>query len=567
MQAAKMKRESVWGKLQPRWLALCFLLVLCGLYLFHGRAIGSYLRHTRVAEGNISHAVHAIWSRGAAGYMDVLRSDAVTWGRIRPVHWLYHSLPFFATMLRNGDFLQEDADTGRSERMNGDLQMHTNYLLLSIAIAIFFIGWLGAKTSGSRWFAFIFLLLFLAGPRYLNDNLKVNFCDSQEIGQLLFISLYLYCIADIFKLKRPGAWQETIGTLFLVLAYGMKETTIVLSPIVAGFLLWKLLADKENADSTFRSFVCRHIAVHSALALALLSVVYIFKSGAYVSENYSAASNLHGNLSNSWRSMMLYTQFIRYLIVTAIGLLACFPFVRRKRRLPLNSNFGTLNLLLVSFGIMAGFWAINIPWKLQLAKYYLPAFYFLSLCCASICIESTRFLKRLGFKPAAIVWFCGSILFLTGDIASARKSSRGFYRNKYEYRKTIPRTVEDMASANAEKDILRMHLIAGTLFQERELTFCRMLNHAYKKNIACDEEVVNHIDACERNYFRIYPGAQAYEIDMSSELPESLEADYVYVWSGILANEKKQMEQKGYELIREWCAGNPGTRVGVYVKK
>jgi hypothetical protein len=185
-----------------------------------------------------------------------------------------------------------------------------------------------------------------------------------------------------------------------------------------------------------------------------------------------------------------------------------------------------------------------------------------------LCVQSVRAFFSLGLRPAGVFWCIGSLFFLLQPLAGAREASRGYYRNNYEYRKTVPRAVEDIVSLSVgEDEITTVGLITGSYFQERELPFCRWLNHEYSVNIARNGEVVQHIDACERNYFRIYADQPTFDVRAYSELPEALNDDYVYVWQGVLADEKTEMQERGYQMIREWSVGSPGTHVGVFQKK
>ena len=104
--------------------------------VFHHRAFAPELRYTRVAEGNISHTVSAFWTEGAPAYVSLIHDEARGSGRIRPLHCLYHSVPFFLTMVRNGDLFHTDAEIPVSRRINGDLQTHAFYLFGTLVIAI-----------------------------------------------------------------------------------------------------------------------------------------------------------------------------------------------------------------------------------------------------------------------------------------------------------------------------------------------------------------------------------------------------------------------------------------------
>ena len=217
---------------KPKTMAMFFVLwsslVLFG---FHHRSFESTLRYTRVAEGNISKVVHGIWVGGIQNYVEVLKDDAHVWGRIRPFHWLYYNVPFLITLLRNGDLFRHDPNVRLADRINGDLQTHVLFLISSLSIVTGSTGWLIWRICGNSWPGALFPF-FIGSSYILNENLIVYHCDSGEIGQLLLIWLYLSGIGASFKGKIPKLSHEIIAVVFLFLSFAMKETTVVLFPVI-----------------------------------------------------------------------------------------------------------------------------------------------------------------------------------------------------------------------------------------------------------------------------------------------------------------------------------------------
>jgi len=119
---------------------VCWAMLMIGI--FHKDAIGVQLRYTRVAEGNISKIVSAMWTKGFSAFKDVLSDDAHLWGRIRPGHWLYYNMPFAVVLIRNGDMFRDVAEVSIGNRINGDLQTHVLFLLASLSFACAGICWL-----------------------------------------------------------------------------------------------------------------------------------------------------------------------------------------------------------------------------------------------------------------------------------------------------------------------------------------------------------------------------------------------------------------------------------------
>jgi len=130
----------------------------------------------------------------------------------------------------------------------------------------------------------------------------------------------------------------------------------------------------------------------------------------------------------------------------------------------------------------------------------------------------------------------------------------------------VPLVVGDIASRMEQGTVLKVHLIPGTLFQEGELPFCRLLNRQCQVNIAQDGKPVHQIRACERNYLRIHPDRPLVEVGLSDQLSPPLEADFVYVWDGALANEQEFLARQGYQRQQTLSAGSPAWLVQVYRK-
>jgi hypothetical protein len=180
---------------------------------FYQKAFGPELRYSRVAEGNISKIVSAMWSKGFSGFKDVISDDAHIWGRIRPGHWLYYNIPFAVVLLRNGDMFRTVPQVQMSHRINGDLQTHIIFLLVSRAVACGGICWLLWRYSSTLWAPLLFPI-YVASFYALSENFVVYHCDSQEIPQLLFIVLYIISISKFFEGKVPKKWLELLSIFF-----------------------------------------------------------------------------------------------------------------------------------------------------------------------------------------------------------------------------------------------------------------------------------------------------------------------------------------------------------------
>ncbi len=532
----------------------------------HDEAVDSALRYARVAEGNISHSVYTMWSEGLSGYLRIVESDMQGAGRVRPVHWLFHSVPFFLTLAGNGDLFWDDPGQAWFERINGDLLVHTWFLLFCASLSATALAWVGFRATGSKGFLLLFPILIVSGSAYLSRNLIFNFCDSGEVGQLMFISLHMLALSRALQGAPCSRAADFGGFLCLVLALFMKETTLVYTAALFVALCLSMFLLRRSEDPCRMKWFLRQILLLAIASLVLVVMVLLNRSGQY-SGNYQAATMLHQKISGAWENISIVSAQIKYVflgtVFLAVGALLSAE-VRSAIRKTFSPGLFVLGLALLLF---AGFWLINLPWPFQLIKYYWPSYVFLAFGVSLCLLVGFKLLRALSLKPAAWLWLGGSLVLLGWNIPESAGSVKDFYKERYEIRKTVLRAVDDMASVPMHAETVSVQLSDGGVFPERKLQFCRLLNRAYRINIAAGDRVVERIGAWERHYFRRHIGAPAVDIGMLSADLANLRADYAYIWAYTVEDEESAMRERGYRLVREWSAGVPGTRVGVYQKQ
>jgi len=466
-------------------------------------------------------------------------------------------------MVRNGDLFRYHPEVNLQNRINGDLQTHTLFLLASLAVACGALSWLIGRTTGVWWAACLFPVVFSMANKSLCENLLVNYCDSGEIGQLLFISLYLLCLSRSFKGNAPGAGREIAAAFFLVLAYGMKETSMVILPAVLGVLILRVLP-VFRPSRTFKWFVARHVLMQSVLLGVLLTFVWLNRSGAYVAQNYQVQMGLMNTVVSSWHFMALPSEVIYGLIM---GLITCGVILILKwhhnGQIP-EMTAGTM-LLLLMCALATAFFVINLPWKAALCKYYLPSYLFISAAVVMLLAMVSTSLREKGFAPVALLWVAGSIIFMLRNTPAHRADLINYYRAEYEYRKLVPFVAKDIAaSTRSASGIHSVQLVAGNLFQEGALPFWRHINRFYGLNIAQSGHIVSRVSACERNYFLRYPGHGTVDFTLNEHLPEIVNDEVVYLLGDVVQNEKQRMSALGYGMQWEKSVGNPGMRIAKY---
>jgi len=549
----------------------CFLWSLAVFIFFHNGALDKSLRHTRVAEGNISRAVHHVWTEGLNGYRDILNDDAKTWGRIRPVHWLYYQVPFILTMVRNGDLFDLNSKTALRDRINGDLQTHVFFLVFTLAVATGFISWIVYRIAGAWWILLLFPIYF-ASFESIHENLIVYYSDSQEIPQLLIITLYFFGIRNIFSGNAPKRMQEVYSTAALIMAYGTKETSIILFPLVSLYLLLRTLMNKYKEQS-FRSFCIRHIIVHAICSLVLIFLIFHYKAGAYVSENYIFDINLKEHIEFFVTTFTGGVPILRLLLfgVTIAFGLAFFKYPEKE-----NNGHGRIeliNLILLAIlfsGLFISFWIINIPWRVELVKYYLPVHFFAASGTVLLQIIVYKKLSKKQNYVGAIIWIIGTSAFMIKDVRAAVNRMEVLYRNHYEYREAVPMISKDIAaSEDVHPKKKSIHIVSGHSFQEGALPFLRSLNYTYGFNISANNEnAVTHIKARERNYFRIYPNDRpSVRMALTENLPDTLQADILYlVYNREPEHIKRRLSESGFVVVNKWRTTGQQTEIEKYHK-
>ncbi len=524
------------------------------LVFFHYKSCSPNLRYTRVAEGNISQKIRGIWKSGMTSYIAILKDDADNAGRIRPVHWLYYNIPFFLTLVRNGDLFWAGDKVPIWQRINGDLQTHNLFLCASLAVTAGLISWMIWEATGSLLISLLFPLYFFQSPT-ICENLLVYYSDSQEIPQLLFLVCYLFFIRNIFYLRSPDWKQEILASIFLVLAYGTKETTIIILPVIGIVLLWQFI-DQFKTNHTYNRFCLRHLGLNVFFAAGLLTMVWHFRSGAYVANNYIVNSSIIEKFNFAENIIKNNVPILQMLVVG--GIFTTLYFLLSFKKYSFTKTKELVLLLLAMVVLFLGYFIINLPWDVKLIKYYLPVVFFGA--CSIVLLQALffRVLSCQGLKIAAFIWIIGTSCFMLKDFNQQRMAIMHFYDANYGYRSSVPIISRDIASeANASKRHTKVLIIEYYKwhFMNGDLPFLRYVNHIYHINISNNGEMVHYIDNNERDYFRIFPKEPSVKISLQRMLPARLDFDEIYVLRGNIPNaDKTLLDNQGYKATKFWNA-------------
>ena len=550
-------------------LIIILLWSLTVLAFFHKGSFDKTLRHTRVAEGNISKAIYHIWSKGFKGYIDILRDDAKIWGRVRPVHWLYYQIPFLITIFRNGDAFEVDRKIPLRDRMNGDLQTHVFFLIGSLAVATGFILWAMLRLGAPLWFLMLFPI-YLASSETIQENLLIYYADSQEIPQLLFICLYFIGIRKIFLEKLPNKKQEIFASILLLLTYGTKETSIVLFPVMGLLLLFHIFSPKYR-NTIFRKFCIRHFITHFILSFILLTLVLFFRSGAYVSKNYIYHLKKEQLIYviNTFANSLPILKLLLIELLIFIGMIILeYAFIGHKQAMTQKTKKLILcAAIFMSYSLF--FCIINLPWRVRLIKYFLPTHFFIALTVLLLQIIIYEKLLKNKMYFGVGLWVIGSSIFMLKDIQRVVNRMDYIYRRYYEYRESVPIISRDIArSISLKHRFNSISIVSNYNFQEGALPFLRWLNQSYLLNVSNKKGfIVNHVKAPEKNYFRAYNGRPSIYIGRYKNLPEKIISDVVYlIYNRIPRKIKRELYEKGFIRNKRWKTRNKRTRIEKYIR-
>jgi len=548
------------GVRRNRWvhLTLFFFLSLLVILVVHRGAWMDELRYSPVADGNISRAVNMILSSGSKGLRELTVGDARDAGRIRPAHWINYIPPYLVTMIRNGDLFHSDPIVPWFNRINGDLQTHGLYLLSLLVLAITF-GMFWIRDVTGSWCAALLLPFFISSSPSVWENLLMNYADSQEIPQLFWMMLYIFMLKGLLEGKQ-GWITEMVSYFALIFAYFTKETSVVVGPVIG---LWMYV--RLRTDPSRRPVLFRQLTAHALLFGILVVLVFLFRSGGYVSENLAAdPQGLYGRLRFAWFTL---TQglFSPLLFCAGAGMLlvyALWCYWKRPGRLH--------GLPLVEVGLpillCVGLLLIILQWKVLLFKYYLGVLFFGSLGTCMLFGMAFHYANLSRRRWVLWIAMIGSLVFVFGPAEKAYKHIHSLYLDFYGYRKNVSLVATDIARLAEEQEtpLISAYLVLNNQFQVGELPFIRYVNRVERLNICRKGEIIHRMDAMEMNYFRIHSGRRAAEISVADQGISPLNAQYVYVINRGTLQDVEQRSREGYIPEKFWGLGRENWEICRY---
>jgi hypothetical protein len=546
-------------------LAVCIIISFIIISGIHRQSFSDALRYTLIAEGNIANVVYHFWEYGMQSLAVTIQNDAELAGRIRPAHWLFYNIPFALTLVRNGDLFRRDATIPVSKRINGDLQTHTLFLILCMAISCGSLSWLVWRFTHS-WLPVILFPMYISLGYPLCENLIVNHSDSQEIPLLLWVSLYVISIHKTFKGQKPQILYEIFASLFLLLAYATKEISLTLFPVFS-FIFGYLLLASAKEEHAFRWYCVRQWLLHTIFSTILITFVLIFRSGNHVVKNYKLEwQHLLPSIELSFKVFPSDVPWLHLVTLGFVFLAVFFILIVIRKQSASNWNSETIMILVIALGLGFGFYLLIIPWQSWMLKYYLPSVFWGSLAAVITQIFLANQLRTRGYQAVCAIWLLGSCLYLLGDFNRLNDNVQNFYAQQYGYRQSVPIISKDIAASikPVSYKIHRVHIIGSPLFGEGALPFQRQVNLLYGMNIAVKGQPVRHVAAIERNYLGNYPGQPYVEISLSQGLPDRSDNDVIYVCQVSKEKEWSGINLEGFHVTRRWDDAPQGIRIVKY---
>jgi len=499
-----------------------FLLLFSTLPLFwlHQNAFQPHLRHGMVEDGTISLYAGDILDERSflEKYTKLTEHIGKINGLYRPASFFYQSIPFFLTLVKNGDYYLGMPGDEVRQKINGDLRVYMVFYLVTFAGALFFGGVIVYCTSGSRVYSLIFPMMVIFSFALVR-NITQN--DAAEVPQVLGLALYfaIFFSGERLAETKPGymPYFYFIVLLAAIFAYHVKETSVAAMPAVAIFCILrygkKLISIPSLLSNRSQAFAVYNLMVNILITAWILGNIFNYW-GAYSDDNYAA-----GSIANTWNTLVLYTKGLvvfppTVYIPTAALLTTVVLYLLGKRK---SENYSHniaealpagVSLFLLSFGFLL----LNLPWGFVLQRYMLPVVFFSALSGAILLGSINRWLlaKRKFIVSGLIPIF----LFGCSYPAAINETMRVHlhYESEYGANKFVDLLTQDMIS-DAHRNNRKLKVLLDLAWQSdwMWMQVARIVNHEGEMNLILPAET----RLAERVYLKPYDNGSSIMITPS----------------------------------------------------
>lgn len=490
------------------WL---FLILFSTLPIFwiHQGAFQSHLRHGMVEDGNISLFAGDVLDERSLieKYTTLTEQIGKINGLYRPASFLYQSIPFFLTLVKNGDYRLGMPGHEIRQKINGDLRVYMVFYLVTFAGALFFGGVIVYYTSGSRFYSLLFPLSVIFSFTLMR-NITQN--DAAEVPQILGMAFYFSILFSGERIaeRKPGymPFFYILALLSAIFAYHVKETTVAVMPAVAIYCILRygknIISISSVRMNRSHAYAVYNLLVNIILVVWVSGNIYNYW-GAYSNDNYAA-----GSLQRTWNTLVMYTKGLAMFPPTVYFPLAAFFITLLLYILKKRSPEGSKNtvgqalpagasLFLLAFGFLL----LNLPWGFVLPRYVLPVAYFSALSGAIFLgsINSWLFENRI-FIISGII---PVIIFGCSYPAAKKEMTRVdlHYESVYGANKYVDVLTEEMMSeAHRKNGKLKVQLDLTRQSNWMWLQVARIVNQENGMNV----KLPSGTRFAERTYFKSY---------------------------------------------------------------
>jgi hypothetical protein len=496
------------------------MLVLCAfipLFIAHSYVFQSHLRHGIVEDGSVSqYAGELLDDRTILEkYKAVLDCDGKANGRYRPGYYVYETIPFFLTLIKNGDYEFGMPRNKIRGRINGDVQFHMIYLLLTIGISIFFGSIIIHKLTGSFLYAALFpLAVVFSAPLVWN----ITYNDTAEVPQLLVFSCYivffLFGEGAIRQRKKTGWLYLLVSIPLAIFLYLIKETAVVLLPAIFLYFLyffiirWKEERQQSEIWKNNLLFLLSHLLINCVLTIWVLLQVKSLKGG--YSSHYELKS-----FQQLWDAFVSYGKMLIsfppsvYIPLLSFAIVVLVTLWLRKSVIEHGlDNHYILGVSFLLIFIAFGFLVLNLPWEFILQRYMLPTAFFSALAGGLLVGYLDSLFGSLSRWPR----YTGKIVMLVLVViwsypAASRETSHieGSYLVEYGVHRIINRLTDDIIdeAKNNDSNQYKVLLDTGNMSHWMWIQAARIINREGRLNVV----VPGQKYPIERLYLRHYDNA------------------------------------------------------------
>ena len=461
-------------------------------FFVHKNAFDSHLRHGMVEDGSVSQYAGDLLDNRSIyeKYLALLECDGLANGRYRPAYFIFETIPFIFTVIKNGDYQIGLSTNSIKNRLNGDVRIHMLFLLATISFSLLFGSIIVYKLSDSFLYSSLFPLTVLFSPTLVRN---ITYNDTAEVPQLIGFSLFtaLFFLAE--KSAEKNKWKHLLILMILVLPvasllYLTKETTVVLMPAILLYIVISYYSYNTRANSDAPLLVyygAIQFIFNCILAAWVLLQVKSLKGG------YSNYYEMN-SMGQMWKTFISYknilvsfppTVYLPLFALMFVVIIILFPnrfYVRVDQQEKLKISF-IKSLLL--FSIAIGLLLLNLPWKFVEERYMLPVAFFLAIagCVLLGSIEVNIFKRNWKMRLSLLV------AFVAFSYPAAAKEIDRIYRSydeEFGHHKVISALTQNIISdAKVKNSSYRVMLDVGKMSSSMWIQAARIINFEGNLNV------------------------------------------------------------------------------------